>query len=71
MRVMTWAGGALFVAPLFTSLPVVLRLQFSVTAMAVMLGVLCLRERARARLDGGSARTDVHVEPPAPVVALP
>jgi hypothetical protein len=71
MRVMTWAGGALFVAPLFTGLPVVLRLQFSVTAMAVMLGTLCLRERARARFDDGSARSDVHVEQAGPVVALP
>jgi hypothetical protein len=67
---MKWAGGAVFVAPLFTGLPVVLRLQFSVTAMAIMLGALYLRERARARFDDGCARSDVHVEPATPVVAL-
>jgi hypothetical protein len=71
MPVMMWAGGALFVAPLFTGLPAVLRLQFSVTAMAVMLGALYLRERGRPPLAGGPVRSDVHVEPAAPVIAVP
>jgi hypothetical protein len=37
---MTWALCALFVAPLLNGLPTVLRLQFSVTAMAVVLTML-------------------------------
>ena len=49
---MAWASAALFVAPLMTGLPSVLRLQFSVSAMVMMLVSLWLIARPRLTLNG-------------------
>jgi alpha-1,2-mannosyltransferase len=57
-----WASAALFVAPLMTLLPSVLRLQFSVSAMVVMLAGLWLIARPRLTPKGASAHGAISVD---------
>ena len=62
LRVMVWTAAALFMAPLLTGLPPVLRLQFSVSAMVVMLGSLWLVARPRLRPMGPDAHRAISLE---------
>jgi hypothetical protein len=56
-----WSLCALFMAPLLAAIPAVLRLQFSVTAMAVLLAAL--QQASRLQTDATPAASSVRLRP--------
>jgi hypothetical protein len=62
-RVMAWSLCALFFAPLFTALPAVIRLQFSVSAMAALLTAMSHSSRPYTLAPVSKALAPVRLQP--------